>query len=161
MTCLPVDATDFKVHQLRQVIGESAKCDAISRFNNVASRCESPIERLLLAALVAGIGNELRWLTGDFDPDRGWSDPFHGYAQATVGPYRADLLIVDHGNHRLIVVECDGHDFHERTKEQARRDRSRDRWMTEKGVTVLRFTGSEIFGDAASCASQIYSVMMK
>jgi hypothetical protein len=55
----------------------------------------------------------------------------------------------------ILIVECDGHDFHERTKEQARRDRSRDRYMTSLGFRVLRFTGSEIHRDAEACAQEI------
>lgn len=46
-----------------------------------------------------------------------------------------------------IVVECDGHEFHEKTKEQAERDKSRDRALTTSGWRVLRFTGREIWRD--------------
>ncbi|MCP4343287.1 MAG: DUF559 domain-containing protein [Desulfobulbaceae bacterium] len=44
-----------------------------------------------------------------------------------------------------IVVEIDGHDFHERTKEQAKRDKERDRYFTKAGYKVYRYTGSEVF----------------
>lgn len=54
-----------------------------------------------------------------------------------------------------LVVELDGHDFHERTKEQAQRDKSRDRAMTFDGWTVLRFTGSEVFRDPAKVLATI------
>lgn len=53
-----------------------------------------------------------------------------------------------------IAIECDGHDFHERTPEQAQRDKSRDRFLSEQGWIVLRFTGREITRDARSCALQ-------
>lgn len=53
-----------------------------------------------------------------------------------------------------VAIELDGHDFHERTKEQAKRDRSRDRELTELGWRVLRFTGSEIWADARKCAEE-------
>lgn len=46
-----------------------------------------------------------------------------------------------------IAAEVDGHDFHERTKSQATRDRRRDRDLTAAGWIVLRFTGSEIYSD--------------
>jgi len=55
----------------------------------------------------------------------------------------------------IVVVECDGHDYHERTKEQAAHDRERDRFMQTSGIVVLRFTGSEIWRDPASCARQV------
>ena len=47
-----------------------------------------------------------------------------------------------------LVVECDGFDFHERTKEQASRDRRRDRALQRAGFKVYRYTGSDIWADA-------------
>jgi very-short-patch-repair endonuclease len=55
----------------------------------------------------------------------------------------------------LLAVECDGHDFHERTKDQARRDRFRDRQLLLRGIPSMRFTGSEIWRDPYSCLRQI------
>lgn len=52
-------------------------------------------------------------------------------------------------------IEADGHRYHSLTKEQARRDRSRDRHLALHGVAVIRFTGSEIWGDAGECAVEI------
>lgn len=66
--------------------------------------------------------------------------------------YSADFAIV--APTFTIVVECDGHDYHERTKEQAAHDRKRDRAMTEAGITVLRYTGSEIWRNPFACAQQ-------
>ena len=57
---------------------------------------------------------------------------------------------------RKLIVECDGHDFHERTKEQAARDRSRDRALTALGLEMFRFTGSELWRDPMGCAEQVY-----
>lgn len=77
--------------------------------------------------------------------------------QSVVGPYRADFLFrcaAHSGDTKRLVVEIDGHDFHERTKEQASRDRSRDRWMIDKGIVVIRFTGSEVWNDPFSCVDQ-------
>lgn len=58
-----------------------------------------------------------------------------------------------------LVVECDGHDFHEKTKEQAKRDKSRDRDLQAAGITVLRFTGSEIYNDINQCIIDIELVI--
>lgn len=54
-----------------------------------------------------------------------------------------------------LVVECDGHDFHERTKEQAKKDRSRDRALQAAGYQVFRFTGSELHNDPCACVDAI------
>lgn len=59
------------------------------------------------------------------------------------------------GRWRKLGIECDGHDFHERTKEQAARDKRRDRSSFLSGVPILRFTGSEIYNEPAECMNQI------
>jgi very-short-patch-repair endonuclease len=83
------------------------------------------------------------------------------FPQAMIGPHRVDFLIV----HRRgldglggIVVECDGHDFHEKTKQQAARDKTRDRYLQEHGYKVFRYAGSEIWRDAIGCAHQVLSL---
>lgn len=78
---------------------------------------------------------------------------FQVTSQASVGPYKADFLI--RTAKANLVIECDGHDFHERTKEQAEYDRKRDRWMQANGYAVLRFTGREITRDADKCVEEI------
>jgi hypothetical protein len=71
-------------------------------------------------------------------------------AQPEYGYYRPDFGIctwvheVGGAPPFILVVEVDGHDFHE--KEQARRDKQRDRFMTTTGAKVLRFTCTRGFG---------------
>lgn len=71
--------------------------------------------------------------------------------------FRLDFMISYRffGKLLQIAVECDGHDFHERTKAQAKRDRSRDRALQSLGLTVYRFTGSEISTAPAICAAEV------
>lgn len=66
--------------------------------------------------------------------------------------YRVDFLlrVAD----RRVVVECDGHEFHERTASQAERDRSRDRAFVAAQIACLRFTGRELNRDADRCARE-------
>ena len=73
--------------------------------------------------------------------------------QVAIGPYFADFLIWTPGF--ALAVECDGHDFHDRTKQQAAYDRARDRELLRLGVPVIRFTGSEIHHDANRCAREL------
>ena len=69
---------------------------------------------------------------------------------------RVDLMVVDAvTSEPVAAIECDGHEYHERTKEQAQRDRSRDRMIQRDGLPVLRFTGSEIYRDPCGCAQEI------
>jgi len=75
--------------------------------------------------------------------------------QVQIGLSRVDFLIVHpRGLSGLggVVIEVDGHDFHERTKEQAQRDKARDRELQDRGFRVFRFTGSEVWRDPFSCA---------
>lgn len=57
------------------------------------------------------------------------------------------ILLAD----RRIAIELDGQDFHERTKEQATRDKQRDRDLQAAGWRVLRFAGSEVYANAGAC----------
>lgn len=62
---------------------------------------------------------------------------------------------------RSVIIECDGHNYHERTKEQAAKDRSRDRAAAIADMPVLRFTGSEIWRDPIGCSQQILDFALK
>jgi very-short-patch-repair endonuclease len=87
-----------------------------------------------------------------------WDENWSMHHEWPVLIYKADLVLV--APSFLIVIECDGHDYHERTKEQAAHDRKRDRAMTEAGIVVLRFTGSEIWKNPFSCAEQVLALAL-
>lgn len=67
--------------------------------------------------------------------------------QKQIGKYQVDFLISATFSDTQVIIECDGHDFHEKTKEQAKHDKERDRWLTSQGYKILRYTGSEIYND--------------
>lgn len=89
--------------------------------------------------------------------------------QVDIDGWRVDFLIhvlsqdpvTDEVSWKRLIVECDGHDFHERTKEQAARDRARDRSVTMNGYTIFRFTGSELWRDPIRCVDQVIDWGMK
>lgn len=108
---------------------------------------ESPIETKLLKEII-----KLKD-TYDFEIDT--------QVEFTVNSrnYRAEIFIEfkdEQGNKRKILVECDGHDFHEKTKDQAQKDKQRDRDFLSAGIITLRFTGSEIWKNAKDCAEEIF-----
>lgn len=132
-------------------------------------KLDSPIEDILYLALVAEMA------TGPLRPDSVRSPPRGERCdinpgvvvlerQIDVGAWRVDLLVrvkgVD-GKEKGLIVECDGHEYHERTKEQAAKDRSRDRDAQQAGYTVFRFTGSEIWRDPCKCADSIIDWIAK
>lgn len=76
--------------------------------------------------------------------------------QFQISEYRVDFALFNRAEPSVkIAIECDGHDFHERTKEQAQRDKSRDRAIQARGFKVLRFTGSEIYRKPMDCAREV------
>jgi very-short-patch-repair endonuclease len=118
-------------------------------------RCESPAEELLLAAAAWSVGL------------KGWEIPFIWPSSSPV-PTHLDVVIVPqqvigfnrvdfaiHARQMRLVVEVDGHEFHEKTKEQAARDKRRDRDLQQEGWSVFHFTGSEVWRDPFGCCEVI------
>lgn len=81
--------------------------------------------------------------------------------------YRLDFAIEPHGEvaERIfaaglmapkIGVELDGHDFHERTKEQVALRNERDRALLADGWDILHFSGSEFQAAPMKCIHDVY-----
>jgi len=119
---------------------------------------ESPIEALFAGALAILVPSLDEYAAPQLWP--GW---FAVDQQFQFGNYHVDVCLCAEINladgkqsHTPIVaVECDGHQFHERTKEQAARDKKRDRWFAQQGICLFRFTGSEIFKSPFECAFEV------
>lgn len=62
-------------------------------------------------------------------------------------------------SHYYIAVEIDGHEYHERTKTQAEKDKFRDREIRKIGFSVFRYTGSEIYRNTPSIIWQIIDLL--
>lgn len=72
--------------------------------------------------------------------------------QYPIGTYKVDFLISQHGigpDEVLtpVVVELDGHAFHDKDKRQRAYEKARDRFLVKSGYRVLHFTGSEVVAD--------------
>ena len=133
-------------------------------FFLLSEMVESPIEQLLGAYFLTITNGyvEVKFdcFPGAFsDPD--WGTYFR--CQQALYDYRVDFLFKTalKGDYRVLVVECDGHDFHERTKAQASKDRSRDRRLKREGIEVIRFTGSEIYYRPEACAEEVESQLAR
>jgi very-short-patch-repair endonuclease len=150
--------------------------------HGVNLNCESEIEGILATVFLASQtldyynGTECRWRTygWTFDDHPSIDDITTGFLenntiivtpQVVVGGYRVDLLcsmrmydwLDDRSKTIVLAIECDGHEFHEKTKEQAARDKSRDRELLLRSIPVMRFAGSEIWRDPFGCMRQIDS----
>jgi very-short-patch-repair endonuclease len=120
----------------------------VERFGKIGGKCDSPMETLFWAAWQ--LMKPRLSLTSDAH--------LNEKLQAPIGKYRADFLfsVLDENKVRVsLVVEIDGHDFHERTKEQAAHDKARDRYMTGEKYQVMRFTGSEVYANPFKCVKEV------
>lgn len=150
-----IDDALFVVRKFRMDMWERAR-----------ALCESPIEELFLAAVFAsGIDSHdlgAHIYARPYRDDFGFFPGTHVWPQAKISNYRLDFLIVHvepKGKKTFVAVECDGHDFHEKTKEQAAHDKMRDRFLTGQGIKVLRFTGSEIYRDPLQCWCETFNIL--
>lgn len=144
----------------RRTLDELQKVAArfIEIISNEIEFCESPIERLLgmwiyFWVMVKGIHED-----GCFT-----LNPQHEIKIQTGQVFRVDFCISCKmkGEYISLVVECDGHDYHEKTKEQAQKDKNRDRLLKMAGYEVIHFTGSEIWADPSKCAREVISMLKR
>jgi very-short-patch-repair endonuclease len=161
---------DSVIRRLRESYDPGFDWALMRLCDRLSPMCESHIETMLGASVVTGFmlsalaaaayGTGLRLCAqgeeGEFQDERTvLMMPQYAWKQ-----YRIDWAFRLPTNGTYVFVECDGHEFHERTKEQARRDRSRDRDVQEACIPILRFTGSEIYRDPRGCGEQIFRVLL-
>lgn len=153
--------------------------ELIDDLTLIAKKCESPIESLLFWALVSSWRCLVNTPQFPNDDKATWLLPFEfSYAnsplvsltpQITINKdnltFRVDFLIsCYHWNNKDMVefcVEVDGHNFHEKTKEQAIRDKFRDRTLQKWGYKVIHYTGSEVYKDPYRIVADIKTMIME
>ena len=139
--------------------------------------CGSPIERQFLSALIIVVKDQAYEIVihgpdGTYlGPPRPCAPVLHVVPQMRIGGCRVDFLLVwqepetpglatpgqpgePKRRQAALVVECDGHEFHEKTKEQASRDKERDRMLQSRGFNVFRFSGADIYRRPIQCAEE-------
>lgn len=174
-----------KLVELANNYGKAAQDHFEYRLGLCLRHCESPIEQLMLAALIAAADPECcgsRGLPGVWDQrlievlreqfmkGQTWNGVMARHCtiapQFQIEEYRVDFCLLFAGDYEdravfHMVVECDGHEWHERTADQAQRDKARDRAIQAAGFQVMRFTGREIWQDALKCAREVYEAAAK
>jgi very-short-patch-repair endonuclease len=130
----------------------------ISELNEIvglSESCQSPIEQLYGIALNNKLEKILKIYTNDFffEPQQ--------VIKVGVNTYRVDFLldVFYSGKAFKFIIECDGHEFHQKTKEQVHKDKKRDRDLTSEGYVVIRFTGSEIVQSPLLCARETIQII--
>jgi hypothetical protein len=140
-------AIDEAAHHLGQSIERWYA--RIARNAGPLSQVESPIEAVFW----------VWWMTLEI---RFWARlecpmPFGLVAQHVVQladdvSYRLDFAVAKH----RLAIELDGHDFHERTKEQVIHRNERDRRLQLAGWTVLHYSGTELLRDPSAVVRDVY-----
>jgi hypothetical protein len=116
---------------------------------------ESPVERRF-ASVLKQVGQIL------FDDAEPWLALI---AQCDFGWCRPDFVVcarpmIDRLPCRgMLLIEIDGHDFHEKSRDQVEADKRRDRRWAREGVVTLRFTGREINRRPCECATEVLEMV--
>lgn len=136
------------------------KSDAEMIFEESLIDCESPIEQLLSLALEdLNIKNIYKY------------NPFIDVVEIEKQKeiycenkkYRVDFcipVVYKNQENKSFIIECDGHEFHQKTKEQVERDNTRMRDLQRQGYEVIRFSGTEIWHRPYKCASDILNIIL-
>jgi len=162
-----------------EVMAFLAKADTLVAFDagaafNQNTWCEftdleiaSPIEQFLYTALKAV--RQIAALPEDDVFSIDGKDFVFGvgiHPQRTIGAYRVDFEVSYHywprkgaQEVKTVLVECDSQQWHERTEEERRYEKQRDRDLMAQGYRVLHYTGKEILEDPYLVASEILAVV--
>lgn len=74
--------------------------------------------------------------------------------------YIPDFVIYVNNLLSGFVIEIDGHEWHEKTKEQAKADKEKDRTYLKKGFIPIRFTGSEVYHNSKRCIDEVFEIII-
>ena len=155
---------------------EEAKKGVIENFfdvlNDFLNETQSPIEELFALKMLKSqeafyVQNRINRLPLEyFEKDKQFEE-----MEATIDFYGRTLLLIPQFKvqqyHTIdfllylpkydirIAIECDGHDFHEKTKEQAKKDKQRDRYLVANNFYIFRYSGSEIYEKGNSIFREI------
>ena len=120
-------------------------------------RIQSPIEQLFVVAihLVATFNMTPLLVSRTFDDK---DAELQIIPQWKVGKYRSDFALRQHPLDKIVCVELDGHEFHDRDERQRRYEKTRDRFFTVSGYSVLHFTGAEVVKDPCATALEAFNL---
>lgn len=134
--------------------GESFNIDCWNECFDL--KMESVIEKIFYVAF-KGVGE----ICGLIDPS-GISCEI--MPQRKIGKFRVDFLVCQINwfkkeTIKQAVVECDGHEFHDKNEQQRRYEKQRDRTIQMAGFTIFHFTGKEIKDHPIECACEVLAYL--
>jgi very-short-patch-repair endonuclease len=129
---------------------------------------ESPIEDLFWVAVQVLCKAQFADVNPDPIPVSGgsvvWPAGIYIEPQAKIDKYRVDFLMHQSGNGpdeilTPVIVELDGHDFHDKDKRQRSYEKARDRHLLRAGYRVVHFTGSDVVKDPFAVAFEVLQML--
>lgn len=129
---------------------------------------QSPIEDLFYIAARAHCVAEFTQFNPDpierKDGEIIYPSGVHVSTQHRVGKYRADFLVQQFGMApedvcSPVIVELDGHAFHDKDKQQRSYEKRRDRDFVRAGYRVVHFTGSDVVADPYAVAFEVLEMV--
>ena len=146
-------------------IKNSLEYGTICDMNSYLIDCESPIEQILSITMnFMGLKHINR---------------YNNFIDLTISnnqeiickngeKYRLDFYIIvlylDEKGNRVkncyFDIECDGYEFHHKTKEQIIYDNERERNLKKEGLEIIRFSGSEIISNPYKCVQEIIDIIL-
>ena len=141
-----------------QLIGD--RCDFDVCMMEAIIDCESPIEQLLAIEMErVGLKN-----INLYNP---YIDIIDIEKQIDIkcgkNKYRVDFqipVIYKNQENIMFVIECDGYEFHQKTKQQVEYDNKRQRDLQEAGYEIIKFSGTEIWHRPYRCACEIKNIIL-
>ncbi len=76
--------------------------------------------------------------------------------QVPIGPHVVDFTLTHERVEPRFVVELDGHAWHRRTANEAGYEAHREREISAKGWTIIRYIGAEVMRDPRKVAQDAY-----
>ena len=155
---------DYNSDEIEDLLGDKVKQTLDFKIEKYKSDllyslydCESPIEQIMALELkdieILFISSELFEILGNTN---------QAYIECNKNKYRVDFLLEIAFKHLgqykdvlKLIIECDGHEFHEKTKDQVKKNNKRDRDLQNSGYEILHFSGSEIYNDSSECKNEI------
>lgn len=143
-------------------ISATDKINCLQVLNFYCDDCESPIEQMLtfafeiIAFCRGGLASGM-YLIPQYEIDTGkrlCRADFVFDTNECESPY------THFEKPFKLVIECDGHDFHEKTKAQVKKDNERDMAIKMAGYDILHFSGSQIYNEPFKCAKSVIDYIL-
>ena len=154
---------------------EKAKEEIMCLYEEADARgIKSPIERMLFMAIKGEvILNHIPKVDADVIGKSRIAliKGFEIIPQYKIGKYYIDFRAINHfsitdlntnksvDGSREVLIECDSQKWHERSEEERRYEKDRDRFLQKKGYKVFHYTGKEILNDPRKIAREILNYL--